>query len=279
MRHLRLLTDPTSWHLHLHDFNDELDRIINMHRYLVNVSEKQFSDEYDRLMALPGDGSYDGGDAIWDAEKTIGITPWDVASHAGLMAITRAVSLSEVTLARMAAAHFPDPDRWIFPEGQLWFRDWERKFYKTVPINSFKIDGNGFGVVRGLRDLYCHGYGIPANDKRRADLARKLYNQFDTGPITLEESGLGYAGAAYFFGEDVRYSSRTQELESGAFMPKGVDISPLATYRVLGRIRSHIEAAHGALSNGVQTANLTAENNKFVETVEEWWRNNEPETS
>lgn len=241
-----------------------------MHRYLVNVSEKQFREEWDRLMALPGDGSYDGGDAIWDAERKIGVAPWEVASHAGLMAITRAVSLSEVTIARMAAAHFDDPDHWIFPEGQLWFREWERKFYRTVPISSFNIDGNGFGTVRSLRNLYSHGYGIPATEARRNDLALKLYSQFDTGPLTPEEEKLGYTGDVYFFGDDVRFSSRTQELDAGSFVAKRADISPLATYRLLNRIKMHIEAAHGALSGGV-TMNLTAKNNSFVETVEKWW--------
>jgi hypothetical protein len=270
MRHLDLLTDKTGWHLHLHDFDKELNRIIAMHRYLVTVSEKQFTEEYERLMSLPGDGDYDGGDAIWDAEQKLGINPWDVASHAGLMAITRAISLSEVVLARMAAAHLMDPDHWVFPEGQLWFRPWEREFYQAVPLTPFKTDSNGFGTLRSLRDLYTHGYGIPATEKRRENLVKKLYNQFDTGPITAEETQLGYMGEAYFFGSDALYSSKTQKLERTFFMPLRADISPVATYRMLQQIRSHIAAAHAALSDGLQS-DITAANNKFVAAVETWW--------
>jgi hypothetical protein len=278
LQHLDLLTDIPNRARHLEDFNEELDKILAMHRYIVAVSLAQFSDEYDRLMARPGDGSYDGGDAIWDAEQTIGVTPWDVASHAGLMAVTRAVSLTEVTLARMAASAVSEPEVWVFPNGLLWFREWERSFYKTVPLTPFNTDSNGFGALRDLRDLYSHGYGIPTTDKRRETLARKLYNQFDTGSITAAESGLGYTGEAYFFGDSVEFDKKTNTLKARWLMAKRADISPLATFRVLEAIRGHVTGAHTALARGLKEE-LTAESSRFVKIANLWWDNESKKTS
>lgn len=277
MQYVNLLTDKTAWHIHLHDFNEELDRIIAMHKYLVTVSEVQFEAEYERLLSERGGEDYDGGDAVWDAEKSLGINPWSVASHAGLMAVTRAISLSEVTLARMAASLLKDPEYWVFPKGQLWFREWEGHFFDSVPLEPMKVEGNGFGTLRGLRDLYTHGYGIPTTESRRTKLARKLYSQFDTSPLKSEEEALGYSGSAYFFGEETEFSPKTQALVKQTFMPTRADISPLATYRVLKRIREHIERIHAALAKGLRPeAELTASENKFVAAVEAWWARNSP---
>jgi hypothetical protein len=275
MRYLDLLTDRATWQSHLEEFHEELDAIISMHRYLVQVSERQFSTEYDRLMSRPGDGSYDGGDAMADAEEAVGVAPWDVASHAGLMAITQAVSLAEVVLARMAAAHVEHPEHWIFPRGQLWVRKWEHLFYRTVPVTGFSTNSNGFSTLRSLRDLYAHGYGIPSTNERRQKLARSLYAQFDTGPITAKETALGYTGDAYFFGQETQYSPRTQTLETTGFGAKRADVSLLATYRVLERIRDHIQEAHAALSNGLHPK-LDAGNNDFVKHVAHWWSQTGP---
>jgi hypothetical protein len=270
MRHIDLLGDDTSWYLHLHDFNDELDKIIAMHRYLVVSAHKQFSAEWDRLMDQPGDGTYDGGDALWDAEKNVSVNPWDLESHAGLMAVTRAVSLTEVMFARIAAAKLVDPARYVFPDGLLWFREWEMKFFKTALVTPFKTAGSGFGTLRSLRDLYVHGYGIPTTEERRTTLARKLYNQFDTGPITSSEAAAGYQGDAYFFGSGAAFSPKTNVLESSVFDSKRADISALATYRVLEALRSHFAAAFSALSDGLREDSvLTA--SKFTTAVDAWW--------
>ncbi|VXB72058.1 hypothetical protein [Frigoribacterium sp. 9N] len=270
MRHIDLLSDPTSWHLHLYDFNAEMDKIVAMHRFLVTVSERDFGNEWDRLMEGPGDGNYDGGDALWDAEKTVGVSPDDVASHAGLMAVTRAVSLTEVMLARLAAAHLTDPSKWVFPKGSLWQRDWEMKFYKTVLVARFNSEGSGFGALRSLRDLYVHGYGIPVTETRREALARSLYNQFTTARITPAESSLGYKGEAYFFGDDAEFSKKTQTLESAFFTSKRADISPLMTFRVLEQMRSHFADAHAAFDKGLVTSS-DVNNSKYVKAVEAWW--------
>lgn len=272
MEYVNLLTDDTSWHIHLHDFNEELDRITALHKYLVIVTESQFITEYERLLSERGGENYNGGDATWDAEMSLGINPWSAASHAGLMAVTRAVSLSEVILARMAASLLKNPEHWVFPKGQLWFREWERLFFKCVPLRPMKVDANGFGTIRQLRDLYTHGYGIPTTEDRRTHLARKLYSQFDTGPLTEGEQALGYSGSAYFFGHGTEYSRTTQELTGQPFTSTRADISPLATYRVLKRIREHIEQLHVALEDGLRPeAELTAADNKFVAAVEAWW--------
>lgn len=271
MRHVNLLSEQTAWHLHMFDFDGEIDKILAMHKYIVLTSEREFTAEYDRIMSGPGDGSYDGSDAIWDAERLLGVNPWDVTSHAGLMAVTRAVSLCEVMLARLAASVMTKPDYWVFPTGLLWFREWEQCFFHDVPAAAFKVDGNGFGAVRALRDLYVHGYGIPATDERRDRLAKKLYNQFNTKPVTTEEQDAGYSGEAYFFGDDVAFSPKTQTLEpSGFWASKRADISPLATYRVIRELRAHVHAAHDALTVGV-TDEAAFDRSRYKRVVQEWW--------
>jgi hypothetical protein len=270
MRHLAFLTDRTSWHLHLFDFDEELDKIAAMHRFLVLTAHGQFEAEYERLMSQPGDGNYDGGDAIWEAERFIGVTPWDIEGHAGLMAITRAVSLAEVTMARMAASHISPSETYVFPKGGLWMRQWEGEFYKTVLASPFTVSANGFSAARELRDLYSHGYGVPASESRRDKLAGALYGEFDSSKAKADEVALGFDGAVYFFGESSRYDTKTRTLVGDAFMSTQANVSKLATRRALEQIRTHIHQAHAAFNGGLR-AGLTVSNNKFLKTVDAWW--------
>jgi hypothetical protein len=270
MRHLTLLTDRTSWHLHLNDFDEEMDKIAAMHRFLVLTAHGQFTKEYERLMSQPGDGNYDGGDAIWDAEKLVGVTPWDIEGHAGLMAITRAVSLAEVMLARMAASRVSAPETFVFPKGGLWIRQWEGEFYKTVLASPFIVSANGFNAARELRDLYSHGYGVPATEDRRDKLAGALYGEFDSSKAKADEIALGFDGAVYFFGEHAKYDTTTRKLVGETFMSKQANVSKLATHRVLRQIRAHIHQAHAAFDKGFKPG-LNVSNNRFLKSVDAWW--------
>ena len=272
MKHLTYLSDPTDWRLHIVDFNEELDQIISMHRYLISASMRDFTAEYEHQLEIHDPENYDGGDGIWDAEKIVGINPWDVESHAGLMAIARAVSLTEVTLARMAAHGMKPEDAayWVFPKGGLWLRDWESKFYKFVLVDRFNVGSNGFASLRLLRDLYTHGYGVPATKPKRDRLAQLLYDQFDTSPITPDEEALGYSGSAYFFGHGATYSTKTRELQVEFFARMKADISALATFRALEQLRRHVEAAPAAFGDGY-VEDVDASNNKFAKTVVKWW--------
>lgn len=187
------------------------------------------------------------------------------------MAISRAVSLCEVFFARMAASTINDADRWVFPKGSSWPRDWERKFYKTTLTTPFIVDGDGFGALRDLRDLYVHGYGVPALESRRQTLARRLYSQMDTSPRTSAEEMLGYEDKVYFFGDRSRFSAATRTLEGvDAFATRQADVSPLAAYRLLESMRAHAHAAHAAILGGFRL-NLDATTCAFVKTASTWW--------
>lgn len=260
------LAEGLEWHRILPEFEEELDRIVRMHSFVVRASNDEFEAVYDRLMEANDPENYDGGDAIFDAEVKLGINPWDVASHAGLMALTRAVSLAEITLARMAAAWFVAPNLAIFPEGRLWIRPIERDFFETCLNTPFDTDGGGFGTVRDLRDLYVHGYGIPGTEERRAWLAERLHEEFGAPP-TEAESSLGYSSDIYFFGEWSEYSPETASLTTRSWGRKHADMSPLATYRILVGIRAHVEAAFAAMTDGVREE-LTPETSKFVKSFE-----------
>lgn len=272
MRYIDLLTDSFHWKSELLEFQEELDRIDAMHRYIVTVSRDQFGVAYERLLSenFHPDASYDGSDAIYDAEELVGINPWEVSSHAGLMAITRGVSLAEVMMARMAAAHFQDPSHWTYPNDSLWHRSWEELFYKAVPLKAFNTSGNGFGALRQLRDLYVHGYGIPITTEKRNQLARKLYGSFPPTAPTDKEVRLGYSMPVYFFGEDTRFSSQTKSLEAGLLSSMRADVSPLATFRALERIRDHVQDASATLQYGIRS-DTTPAIEKFISMVTHWW--------
>jgi hypothetical protein len=253
------------------DFDNELDEIIGMHRYLVRTARHEHEAEYEHQLEIHDPENYDGGDAIWDAEKVIGVDSYAVESHAGLMAIARAVSISEVTLARMAAHHVKNADIWVFPNGGLWTRDWEAKYYKHVLIAAFNVGGNGFTATRELRDLYTHGYGVPATQPRLDKLAQRLHDSFATTPATDTEKALGYVGDAYFFGSGTTYPKKTRTLESEwGFSSHRADVSELATYRVLEQLRVHIHAAHAAFQSGMRD-DIDDATNPFVKTVNAWW--------
>jgi hypothetical protein len=233
------------------------------------VSDRDFRQLYEIFLDNNDPENYDGGDAIWDAEQDLGFEPSEVSEHAGLMALTRAMSLSEVTLARMAAAWFAEPEEVVFISGRVWSRGWEESFYKTCLVTPFSTSSNGFGPLRDLRDLYVHGYGITTNEDRRLTLAQKLYEAFGDSEPTDEEKALGYHGTSYYFGEYARYAPETKSFVSAFFWQKNANLSPLSTYRALIRIQEHVTDAHAALGNGVRE-DLSADNSKFVRDFEKW---------
>lgn len=174
-----------------------------------------------------------------------------MSSHAGLMALTRAMSLSEVSLARMAAAWFKDPEKVTFADGKVWNRELEDAFYWSCLVTPFRTGSNGFRALREMRDMYVHGYGIPVTNESRVTLAQRLYEAFGDAEPTTAEIELGYKGAAYYFGEYTKYVPSTKTLESTMLSAGGADLSPLATYRSMVRIREHIAAAYESLSHGL----------------------------
>ena len=255
------------WDRHLHEFEGEMARIINTHRYLIRVSERDFREAFQKFIAAHDLEHYDGGDAIWDAEEQLGVEPSEVSQHAGLMALTRAISLSEVTLARMASAWMTDPKKIAFINSRSWTRAWEESFYKSCPPEPFHTASNGFGALRDLRDLYVHGYGEPHTEDRRQSLARKLHDALGDTEPTDEEKALGYRGAASYFSEYANYDRDNDSFIGTFITDRNANLSPLSTYRSLLRIREHITAASKSLDRGVKK-NLSAENSRFVREFE-----------
>ena len=108
------------------------------------------------------------------------------------MALTRAMSLSEVTLARMAAAWFVEPETVVFVNGKVWSRGWEEMFYGTMLVTPFVTSSDGFGALRDLRDLYVHGYGIPAtrDDDSRSRRSSTRHSATQSQPTKSKRSGI-----------------------------------------------------------------------------------------
>lgn len=270
MRHLRLLTDGTDLHGLMWDFNSELDSIIGEHRFLTRTAKSAFADRWNAIMNEPSDGGADGGDVFDFVQGELGINPFDVEGHAGLAALSRAVSLTEVTLARMAAHRIKDPEVWVFPRDGLWPRQWEGLFFKTILNTPFSVSGFGFGSLRDLRDLYSHGYGVPATEERRNKLAARLFADFKPTPPTPKERALGYTERPYWFGRYSEFNSKRQVLEADWFESGQADVSELACYRALEAIRAFVAAAEIAVAHGYR-AGIDETNNKYVKVVSEWW--------
>ncbi|THG32867.1 hypothetical protein E6C64_00350 [Naasia lichenicola] len=193
------------------------------------------------------------------------------------MAITRAVSLAEVTLARMAAAWVGPAHHYVFPMGNLWSRQWEALFYRTVLVKPFLMSANGFSAARDLRDLYTHGYGVPATEERRSQVAQSLYSNFSSSSATPEEHALGFDGEAYFFGQFARFDPKAGRIVTYLGMSKRAEVSKLAAHRVMRQIAIHIHAAHASFEAGLRT-DLSSTGNKFVRTATRWWeRRSQPD--
>lgn len=266
MRFITLLTDPGDLPLMLHDFDVELAQIEGTHRYLVTASERDFNAACDELASNVDPENFDMGDVVGYAEERLGFTSWDIASHSGLMALSRATSLVEVMLARMPAQYVVEPERWMFPREGLWSRQRESEFYKTVLKTPFKASDGAFAAMRSLRDLYAHGYGVPASEQRRSRIAEQLHRQVDHGPASEQEAKLGYGGSVYFFGWDSSFSPRDGAVSATWTSGRRADISPLATYRLLMAAKDHVHAAHAAVMNGIRDG-LDEGNCKFIKTV------------
>lgn len=266
MRHITLLNERSDPSLLLHDFDEDISTIERFHRYVIEASDRDFRQACDEISLGLDPEQYDGGDVVGYAEERLGITPWDVASHSGLMAVSRATSLVEVMFARMAAQTIQEPDYWIFPDNGLWSRQREEDFYSSVLRMPFKTNAGAFKAIRGLRDLYAHGYGVPASEHRRSTLGQQLVQHIPCGPPTELERRLGYDGAVFFFGWDSSYSARERQVTSTWSSTRRADLSPLAAYRILVAAKEHVHAAHAALQQGLRS-DLDTNLPKFVRNV------------
>ncbi|MFC8501298.1 hypothetical protein ACFUC1_02990 [Pedococcus sp. NPDC057267] len=253
------------------EFDAELERIIKVHRYIVKVAARDFDEEYERFLSMHNyevDG-YDGGDAIWDAEQTLGVNPWAVEQHLGLLSLARALSLAEIVMARLAAACWEQPEITVFPKGKTWPRRWEREFYRTCLNVEFDPEASGMGTLRSLRDLYVHGYGVPVHEEHQHELAAALAQHFSAEPPTQEETNLGYEGVASFFGPDARFDAETGVTDDIRFGLPEANVTPLATYRALNRIGERVTGAATAVLSGPRN---DVQSSRFVKTVSAWWQ-------
>lgn len=240
-------------------FYDDLGATEKLHHFLITTVPTVFDAKIRELAQGEDLSQYDYSDAMWDAERALGVTPWEVNAHSGMMAVTRAVTLSELALAKLAAAQFVHPELTVLLGGKLWNRDIEALFYKHCLKSPFTVNGDGFGSLRSLRDMYVHGYGLASSPTQRTRLARKLYQETDVSPITSEEENAGYKGTVGYFGSA---SLDRGELVPGPDGPLTASLTPLAAHRAIRLIRTHIQKAHFAILQGVRQ-DQNRDNNRF----------------
>lgn len=252
------------------DFENELQKASRLHHYIVRVAGRDFEAVYDRLLEENSgwEDSYNGGDAVWDAEVELGMNPWTLAKHLGFMTLVRTVALAEIVLARLGAACWEEPTYTVYPLGKTWSRRWEREFYTTCLKRKFDPGAGGFGALRALRDLYAHGYGVPVDPGDLQALARRLYGAFSSAPPTREEVDLGIDGTMSFFGEHAKFSHQDGLVEGFFFRLPEAELSPRAVHRSIETIRSTVAEARAAVVAGtVDDVSAT----RFVRTVSRYW--------
>jgi len=258
---------------HLEDeFLVELERLIAMHRYVTVTAHRDLYGRYDEIVAEhSSDPDFDGQDVGYQVEREFGFDPWEVEGYVGSATIVRAVALVEIVLARFAATCWTRPELVVFPHGKVWVRLWAVLFYKQCLLRPFNVDGGGFGALQKLRDVITHGYGVPVTEQDQQKVARDLYQSYEHGTLLDAERELGYRGVASFFGDHAVYD-KSAGLTGGLLrgVPP-VSPTPLATYRALGMLRSHVEAAAEAVRGGMRDVTGT----KFEKTVVAYWEKKE----
>jgi hypothetical protein len=219
-------------------FDRQFGEILASHRLFLRVADEAFTNAVEEARATLNPEGNDEGDVYAAAQESIGVSPYDVSQHLGLMALTRAVSLAEVTIARAAASFFTDAEGLVFTDGKAWTRQQAISFFKTVLIRPVHIDEAGMDAVTDLRNAYSHGYGDLKNANKAEQLEKRLLELAAGPPATAEEIDAGY-------GERLTI---TRVAPSGYFedhwqLPVA-HLSPLAALRL---IRVTERTVHGVL--------------------------------
>lgn len=225
-------------------FNRQFDEVVASHRLFLRVAEEAFSRAAEDARGFLNPEDHDEGDVYAAAYESLGVDPYDISQHLGLMSLTRAVSLAEVTIARAAASFFKDAEGIVFTDGKAWTRQLAMSFFKTVLIRPFAIDQFGMDAITQLRNTYSHGYG----DLKNADHARLLEGRLLAlaagPPATQDELNAGY-------GEQISVvdSAPAGYFEDHWQLPV-VHLSPLATLRLMRVIERTVHAALDAAAEG-----------------------------
>lgn len=230
------------------DFERNFEILKQSHRFIELASMREAARVWDEISRESHAEDFDGGDAYYEMEQRLGADPYEVVAYNGMTSLSRAVSLWEITVARVGARFFKENSDVVFKSGRTWEREKCVDFFKSclvAPINPYM---SFMKPLTALRDRFAHGYGVFSSREEADRLARLLHQQVNTGPATPDEEALGFGGSAYFFGQYVSYDSRTG-LSSDFFAPIKAELSPLATHRMLGMIHTRMKEVvdHAAL--------------------------------
>ena len=252
----------------IESFRCHFGELVAFHRLIERAAEREFDD----AVAEAGDWmdpSENGlGDVYREAEKALGTGPHQIAQHAGLMVLVRAISLAEATLARIAATFFTDAEGIVFTNGKAWDRRSAAEFFRAVLVRPFDIDSLGMGSIVQLRDVYAHGYGTFADWESARVLEERLLAAASDAPATPEELAAGYTDEHYILGP--RAGSSDYAMLGANRLAPSAYVSRLATFRLLNVIRATVEGAWRAAEWGLKKdGDLAA--SKFVRN---WMRKN-----
>ncbi|PYY47799.1 hypothetical protein DEJ03_03670 [Curtobacterium sp. MCLR17_043] len=224
------------------DTVDEIDELDSFHHVLGNLTRDAYNTAAAKISKTADwESGYDGGDLHDDAISQIGIDPYNVSLHVGLMVVSRAVTVLETLTVEVMEAILSGPvDELVYPNGKQWTHDMADDLYWRVLLRPLRPwSGESMKAIARLRNLYVHAYGVHRFVEDAEDLAALLHKvtRADRGP-TPDEAGLGLHGDATFFDLDTTYHPK-EGLRGGFGVGPEIQmvLSPLATHRLLGLIR------------------------------------------
>ena len=218
--------------------------------------------------------STDPGDVYYKATKLLGLDPYEVAGHTGLMMLARGAGLYETYVARVASQFFSDSEGIVYIGGRSWTRGDADKFFGTCLNRPMRPWRGSMKWIAQLRDLYAHGYGEPLSTESATLLAGELWRiaRFEEAP-TDEESKIGLGEGQYLFGPHSDYSPKAG-IQTLSFSTVSFALSPLTTHRLLGEIESAMREVFEAASWWTKN-DLSPENNAFLRGIEKKLTSNE----
>ncbi|NEN04664.1 hypothetical protein G3T36_02160 [Diaminobutyricibacter tongyongensis] len=241
---------PEQFDLIQWDFTREMEHVKQLHLFVVRDVETRYSEAVEKVAGVLDPATHDYGDVYYEAEKELQLDPAAAARHVGMMTVSRAVALTELTLAKIASEFFTDSEGVVHTHGKAWSRDEARDFFATVFATKVNVASTAMRALTQFRDQYAHGYGSFWSEEDLISLASSLMRTIPRHPPTSDELAKGLVDTNYFIGYWSRRANPSflgrHEVHSLSIEP-----SPLATQRMIqilvDKVTEVLEAASGGL--------------------------------
>lgn len=254
------------WYFQLEDimipFERAFEEILGFHRTSRRLFAQDFERAVEDMSQTLNPEYHDYGDVYYEAEKDVGAGYEEFRQHLGLMVLIRAVALAELTLARVAAEFFKDPEGIVFTKGRTWTRKDALSFFATALVQPCKLDSLGMDTIAELRNHYAHGYGQFLDSESAEQLEARLQVVIGDHAATPGELALGFEDEIHVLG---RHGTAFPDL-----LTPSAHLSALAVDRLLHVVGRTVRAAVDAAQWGPKEGD-DLERSRFVK---DWKKRN-----